>query len=82
MKVYTTTLTALVASIIGFDVIWNVSKMDAFEVFFLAMLIGFIAAGAFLFLTERREAKHGRPTYITDDETGLEYMPMKNGRVA
>lgn len=82
MKVYTTTLTALVASIIGFDVIWNVSKMDAFEVFFLAMFIGFVAAGAFLLLTDRKEVKRGRPTYIKDEQTNLEYMPMRNGKVA
>ena len=81
MRVYTTTITGLVASIIGFDAIWCLTEMDAFEVFFLAMFVGFIAAAAFLFLTERKETRRGRPTYVTDDDTGLQYMPMKRGRV-
>ena len=82
MRVYTATMTALVASIIGFDAIWKLTEMDAFEVFFLAMFIGFIAAGAFLFLTDKKQTRRGRPTYIRDEETNLEYMPMRNGRVA
>lgn len=80
MRVYTTTMTALVASIIGFDVLWCFTAMDAIEIFFLALCLGFVMAAAFLLLTERRKTKHGRPTYVTDDDTGLQYMPMRNGR--
>ena len=82
MKGYTATLTALVASFIGFDAMWCMTKLDAIEVFYLALMIGLFAAGAFLLLTDKKVSKRKRPAYITDDETGLQFMPMRNGRMA
>ena len=85
MRVYTTTMTALVASIIAFDILWCFTAMDAIEIFFLALCFGFVVAAAFLFLTdfimEPKKSKRNRPIYITDDDTGLQYMPMRKGRV-
>ena len=84
MRGYTTALTGWVASIIAFDVMWCFTEMDVFGVFFLALCVGFIAAGAFLFLTdflmEQRKPRRTRPTYGKDEATGIEYMPMRKGR--
>ena len=86
MRTYTTALTGWGAAVIGFDALWQLTEMDVMEVFFLAMCIGFVAAVAFLALTdylkEHRRKGPERPVYIHDDETNLEYMPMRKGRVA
>lgn len=73
------------SSIIAFDVMWTCTDYDAFEAFFLALLIGFVWAVAFLAVTDKVEEKRSkpdRPVYIHDEETDLEYMPMRKGRVA
>ena len=59
--------------------------MDAFEILFMAMMVGFAGAVAFLMITDKVEEKRSkpdRPVYIHDEETNLEYMPMRKGRVA
>ena len=82
MKAYTAATTALVASFIGFDAMWCMTKLDAIECFYMAMMIGFFAAGAYLLLTDRKPSRRNRPTFVRDEQTNLEFMPMKNGRVA
>ena len=86
MRTYTTALTGWGAAVIGFDALWRFTELDVMEVFFLAMCIGFVAAVAFLALTdylkENKRKDPDRPVYIHDDETNLDYMPMRKGRVA
>lgn len=82
MKAYTAMVTGLATSFIAFDIAWTIVRMDAIECFYTAMMIGFFAAGAYLLMTDRKPSRRNRPTFVRDDETSLEYMPMRNGRVA
>ena len=59
--------------------------MDAFEILFMAMMVGFAGAVAFLVVAEKIEEKRSEPdraVFVRDEETTLEYMPMRKGRVA
>lgn len=73
------------SSIIAFDVMWTCTDYDAFEAFFLALLIGFVWAVAFLMITDKVEEKRSKPdraVFVKDEQTGIEYMPMRKGKVA
>lgn len=83
MRGYTTVLTGWAGAVIAFDILWMLTEMDIIEVFFVALCIGIFVATGFIFLTEyltgdRKTAE--RPTYTRDEETGLEFMQMRNGR--
>lgn len=59
--------------------------MDAFEALFMAMMVGFVGAVAFLMITEKmqeKRSKKNRAVFVKDEQTNLEYMPMKKGKVA
>lgn len=85
MKTYAAVLTGWCFAVIAFDILWICTNMDAFEVLFMAMMVGFAGAVAFLVVAEKigeKRSKPDRPVYIHDEETDLEYMPMRKGRVA
>lgn len=85
MRLYATALTGMCSGIIAFDILWISTKMDAFEILFMAMMVGFAGAVAFLVVAEKIEEKQsepGRAVFVRDEETTLEYMPMRKGRVA
>lgn len=51
----------------------------------MAMMVGFVGAVVFLMVTEKvhkERSKANRAVFVRDEETNLEYMPMKKGRVA
>lgn len=59
--------------------------MDAFEILFMAMMVGFAGAVAFLVVAEKIEEKQSEPdraVFVRDEQTGIEYMPMRKGKVA
>lgn len=85
MKMYSAALTGWCFAVIGFDVMWIFTDMDAFEALFMAMMVGFVGAVAFLMVTEKvqeKRSKANRAVFVRDEETTLEYMPMRKGRVA
>ena len=85
MKMYSAALTGWCSAVIAFDVAWTCTNMDAFEVLFMAMMVGFVGAVAFLMVAEKIEEKQSEPdraVFVRDEETTLEYMPMRKGRVA
>lgn len=69
------TCTGVLGSIFGFDLIWNLTQMDAIEAAFTALIIGIFAAFAFVLITEPRPAKKTDPVYeFRTDDTGLSVM--------
>ena len=68
--------TGVLGAVFGFDLIWNLTQMDAIEAAFTAMIIGIFAAFAFVLITEPRERseKRTKPTFQTDEATGLSVM--------
>lgn len=85
MKTYAAVLTGWCFAVIAFDVTWICTNMDAFEVMFMAMMVGFAGAVAFLMVAEKIEEKRSkanRAVFVKDEQTSLEYMPMKKGKVA
>ena len=79
MKAYTAMVTGLATSFIAFDIAWTIVRMDAIECFYMAMMIGFFAAGAYLLLTDRKPSRRNRPTFVRDEQTGLEFLAMRKG---
>ena len=79
MKAYTAATTALVASFIGFDAMWCMTRLDAIECFFMAMLVGLFAAWMFVIVTDEKTGKRNRPTFVRDEQTGLEFLSMRKG---
>lgn len=85
MKTYSAALTGWCSAVIAFDVAWIFTDMDAFEALFMAMMVGFVGAVAFLMITEKvqeKRSKKNRAVFVKDEQTNLEYMPMKKGKVA
>lgn len=85
LKEYGIVTTGLLGAVFGFDILWTFTSMEALKSAFGALLFGLFASLVFgigmELLEDRRNSKRrNRATYITDDETGLMYMPMKNGR--
>ena len=84
MKTYTTALTGWAGAVIAFDVIWKCTKMEVIEAFYVSAIIGFFTAFGFMLLTDliqgKRSGKSERPNYVQDEDTGIQYMPMRNGR--
>jgi len=74
--------TGVIGAIFSFDMIWNLTNMEALHGAFMALLIGFAMAGAFMFLTEPKETKAATPAsrFYTDDSTGLSVL-IQRGRV-
>lgn len=72
LRGYGAMITGVLGAIFGFDCLWTLTQMDAFEAFFVAMMIGFVATVVYLFATE---PKSRRRSYVWEtDETGLQYM--------
>ena len=65
--------TGILGAVFGFDVIWNLTKLDAFEAFFVAMFIGFAAVAVYMFATEPKQEQKPAYTWVTD-QTGLSVM--------
>ena len=64
--------TGILASVFGFDFLWTLTQLDAFEAFFLAMCIGFVSVVVYALATE---PKSRRRAYVWEtDDTGLSYM--------
>lgn len=85
LKEYAVATTGVLSAIFGFDIFWNLTSMDALKAMFAALFVGIFVSAAFAIGIEtweerRNGSKCNKATYITDDETGLMYMPMKNGR--
>lgn len=84
MKTYTTVLTGWAGAVIAFDVIWKYTKMEVIEAFYVSAIIGFFTAFVFVLLTDfirgESSGKMERPKYVQDEDTGIQYMPMRNGR--
>lgn len=84
LKEYAVATTGVLSAVFGFDIFWNLTSMDTLKAMFAALFVGIFASVAFAIgietLEERRNGSKHKATYITDGETGLMYMPMKNGR--
>lgn len=72
---YGATVTGVLGSVFGFDMIWIFTDMEAISAMFTAVIIGIFAACIFVFATEpRRTAGMAqKPTFVRDD-TGLSVM--------
>ena len=73
LREYGAFATGILGAVFGFDAIWNLTQMDAIEAFFIALFIGFVAVGVYLFATEPRQECKPEYTWITD-QTGLSVM--------
>lgn len=85
LKEYAVATTGVLSAILGFDILWNFTSMEALRAMFAALFVGIFAASAFAIGVEtweerRNGSKRNKATYVTDEKTGLMYMPMKNGR--
>lgn len=71
--------TGVLGSIFGFDLIWNLTQMDAIEAAFTAMIIGIFAAFAFVLITEPKPARKAGPVYeFRTDDTGLSVLVRRD----
>lgn len=69
---YGAMITGVLGAIFGFDILWTLTQLDAFEAFFLAMFIGFVAVVVYALATEPKSRSRA---YVWEtDETGLQYM--------
>ena len=75
LREYGVITTGVLGAVFSFDLIWNLTKMEAFDAMFTAMIIGISAAFAFVLITEPRPAKKTDPVYeFQTDNTGLEVL--------
>ena len=76
LREYGIITTGVIGAVFGFDLLWNLTKMEAFDAMFTAMIIGIFLAVGFVFITEPRERsdKRTKPTFQTDEATGLSVM--------
>ena len=65
--------TGILGAVFGFDIIWNLTQLDAFEAFFVALFIGFAAVAVYAFVTEPKQESKPAYTWVTD-QTGLPVM--------
>lgn len=65
--------TGILGAVFGFDIIWNLTQLDAFEAFFVALFIGFAAVAVYAFVTEPKQESKPAYTWVTD-QTGLSVM--------
>ena len=79
MKTYAAVLTGWCFAVIAFDILWICTNMDAFEILFMAMMVGFVGAVAFLMVTDRyfSKKKDDKLSWVTDSNTGLSYMTRR-----
>ena len=85
LKEYAVATTGVLSAVFGFDFLWNFTSMEALKAMVMALFVAIFAASAFAIGVEtweerRNGSKRNKATYITDEETGLMYMPMKHGR--
>lgn len=76
LREYGVITTGVLGAVFGFDLLWNLTKMEAFDAMFAAMIIGIFLSIGFAFITEPRERsdKRTKPTFQTDEATGLSVM--------
>lgn len=76
LREYGVITTGVLGAVFSFDIIWNMTSMEAFDAMFTAMIIGIFLAVGFVFITEPRERSYKRtkPTFQTDEATGLSVM--------
>lgn len=75
LREYGIITTGVLGAVFSFDLIWNMTSMEAFDAMFTAMIIGIFAAFAFILITEPRPAKKTDPVYeFRTDDTGLSVM--------
>lgn len=76
LREYGVITTGVLGAVFSFDIIWNMTSMEAFDAMFTAMIIGIFLSIWFVFLTEPRERseKRTKPTFQTDEATGLSVM--------
>lgn len=76
LREYGIITTGVLGAVFSFDIIWNMTSMEAFDAMFTAMIIGIFLAVGFVFITEPRERsdKRTKPTFQTDEATGLSVM--------
>lgn len=75
LREYGVITTGVLGAVFSFDLIWNMTSMEAFDAMFTAMIIGIFAAFAFILITEPRPAKKTDPVYeFRTDDTGLSVM--------
>ena len=75
LREYGVITTGVLGAVFSFDIIWNMTSMEAFDAMFTAMIIGIFAAFAFILITEPRPAKKTDPVYeFRTDDTGLSVM--------
>ena len=71
--------TGVLGSIFGFDLIWNLTRMDAIEAAFTALIIGIFAAFAFVLITEPKPSRKAGPEYeFRTDDTGLSVLVRRD----
>ena len=79
LREYGIITTGVIGAVFGFDLLWNLTKMEAFDAMFTAMIIGIFAAFAFVLITEPRPAKKTDPVYeFRTDDTGLSVLVRRD----
>lgn len=75
LREYGVITTGVLGAVFSFDIIWNLTKMEAFDAMFTAMIIGIFAAFAFVLITEPKPSRKAGPEYeFRTDDTGLSVM--------
>lgn len=76
LREYGVICTGVLGAVFSFDLLWNLTKMEAFDAMFTAMIIGIFLSIGFAFITEPRERsdKRTKPIFQTDEATGLSVM--------
>lgn len=79
LREYGVISTGVLGAVFSFDLIWNMTSMEAFDAMFTAMIIGIFAAFAFILITEPRPAKKTDPVYeFRTDDTGLSVLVRRD----
>ena len=79
LREYGVITTGVLGAVFSFDLIWNMTSMEAFDAMFTAMIIGIFAAFAFILITEPRPAKKTDPVYeFRTDDTGLSVLVRRD----
>ena len=79
LREYGIITTGVLGAVFGFDLIWNLTQMDAIEAAFTAMIIGIFAAFAFVLITEPKPSRKAGPEYeFRTDDTGLSVLVRRD----
>lgn len=84
LREYGTITTVILGSIFGFELVWNLTSMEAVGAAFTAFMIGIFAGCVFQFVTVPREEKEPEeaPDSVWSDDGGLSVLIQRTRRVS